>query len=178
MKKAFLEAGRIINTHGIRGEIKFEHWCDSPNALKKVKTLYLDSNGTKPLHISSSREHNRFLLIQFEEINDLDTASAYKQRILYVSRDDIPLPNGSVFVDDLIGLPVYNADTNAFYGKITDVFNRGAGDIYEITNDKQTYLFPAVPEFLVNVDTDDKITILPPKGLFDDEGIKVENDTE
>ncbi|MBE6552459.1 MAG: 16S rRNA processing protein RimM [Ruminococcaceae bacterium] len=178
MKKAFLEAGRIINTHGIRGEIKFEHWCDSPDVLKKVKVLYLDAEGTKPLHISASREHNRFLLIQFEEIDDLDKASAYKQRILYVSRDDIPLPEDSVFIDDLFGLPVYDANTGACYGKVTDVFNRGAGDIYEIKNGEKTYLFPAVPEFLVSVDTDDKIVINPPKGIFDSDEIKIEETNE
>jgi len=169
LKKEILEAGRIINTHGVRGEIKFEHWCDSPESLKGVKLLFLDAEGQKPLHITSVRTQNKFLLIKFEEINDLNTASLYKQRTLYVSRNDIKVSDGAVFIEDLIGLPVFDSETGRLYGHIKDVFNRGAGDIYEIEAENGSYLFPAVPEFLISVDTEKGVTIKPPKGIFDDE---------
>ena len=90
---------------------------------------------------------NKFLLIRFAEIRDMNEAMRWKQKILYVSRDDIKVPEGSVLIEDLIGLPVVDDATGKEYGVITDVFNRGANDIYEIKGASGTYLFPAVSEF-------------------------------
>ncbi len=164
-----MEAGRIINTHGIAGEVKFEHWCDSADVLKNVKVMYSDPEGKRPLNVSSVRMQNKFLLIRFAEIHDMNEAMRWKQKILYVSRDDIKVPEGSVFIEDLIGLPVTDDATGRRYGFISDVFNRGAGDIYEIKDGEKTYLFPAVSEFIVSADVESEIRIKPPKGIFDED---------
>lgn len=168
MKQNFLEAGKILNVHGIAGELKFEHWCDSADALKGVKTLYWDRDGEKALPLRSIRVHGRFLLLKAEGINDPETARLYKNRILYVRREDLKLPEGRVFICDLIGLPLIDVDTQTTVGTVKDVVNRGASDLYllDLGGGREEY-FPAVKDFLVNVDIEKGIYVHVPQGLFD-----------
>ncbi|MDD6313224.1 MAG: ribosome maturation factor RimM [Firmicutes bacterium] len=166
MKKQYLEAGRIINTHGVRGEVKFEHWCDDISSLDCVDVLWLDDRGESPLHITSRRRHQGFILFTFEEITSVEQARTFKTKTLFVNRDDLGLPEGTVFQADLIGLPVTDADSGTLYGHICDIYNRGASDIYEIQSGGRTYLFPAAKEFIVSTDSEKGVAVRPPKGLF------------
>ena len=75
MKQAFLEAGRILTTHGLRGEVKFEYWGDNAAHFVPRLKLYRKPDGTQELCVDAVREQGRFLLLRFEGIADIDQAA-------------------------------------------------------------------------------------------------------
>lgn len=83
MKKQFLEAGRIVGTHGVRGEMRVEPWCDSADFLKKVKTLYFDG-GKTDAGLLSSRVHKSLLLVRLKGVESATQADLYRGKILYL----------------------------------------------------------------------------------------------
>ena len=108
MPQQYLEAGKIINTFGIRGEVKLEPWCDSADFLRRIKTLYIDG---KPRKVLSAKVHKGMLLVLFEGVEDVNTAMTLKNKIVYFDRADVRLPKGRYFVQDLLGASVEDADT-------------------------------------------------------------------
>lgn len=168
MKNKYLEAGRIINTHGVRGEVKLDAWCDDIRQYLKIKKFYLSGNGENELKVEKIRVADRFLLVKFENTDTLDDALRYKNKIIYLDRDDIKIPKGSHFISDLIDTPVYNADDECRIGTLLDITNRGGGDLYEIELlDDRTVFVPAVREFIVKADPDEGIFINVIEGLLD-----------
>jgi len=143
-------------------------WCDSADALKKVKTVFTDDKGENALTLVSKRVHGNFLLITVEGTDTIEKAMRFKGKELFARRSDIPKAENSYFIADLIGLTVYDAATNEAVGKVTDVFNRGAGDILEIERDggKQA-LVPMVKEFMAEIDLEKGIFINVMEGLLD-----------
>ena len=122
MKKQFLEAGRIVGTHGVRGEMRVEPWCDSADFLKKVKTLYFDG-GKTDAGLLSSRVHKSLLLVRLKGVESATQADLYRGKILYLDRNDVHLPKNRYFVEDLIGLHVIG---KLFVKPIPGIFGDGA----------------------------------------------------
>lgn len=147
MSKEFLEAGKIINTFGIRGELKVQPWSDQVDFLKQFKTVYISG---KPIHVVSVRVHQQNALITLEGVTDMDSALPFKNKIIEVRREDIKHKEGEHFVADLIGLEARDADTGALLGKVTDVLAYPAQDLYEIKGEK-SYLIPDVPAFVQEI---------------------------
>lgn len=165
----FLEAGQIVGTHGVRGELRVQPWCDSAEQFAGFKTLYWDKDGTKSVKIKA-RAHKNMALVQIDGVDTMDAAAALRGRMLYVSRRDIRLPKGHHLVQDLIGLCVKDADTGESYGTLTDVSQTGANAVYHMRTPKGEVLIPAIPSIVISIDTvADVMTIRPMKGLFDDE---------
>lgn len=165
--KQFLEAGKIVSVFGIRGEVKVQPWCDSPEFLCQFDTLYYKS-GT-PVKILRSRRSKNIVVMKIEGVDTVEEAQAIRNRILYMNRDDVELEQGSYFIQDLIGLTVIDADTDKVYGKISDVTETGANDVYHIKSDDGTmYYIPAIPQVIINIDiASEKMIIQPLEGLFD-----------
>ena len=149
MKKRFLEAGQIVSTHGVQGEVKILPWCDGPDFLKKFDTFYID--GT-PYPVEQSRVHKNMLLCKLKGINDMNAAQAMKNKVLSIDRQSAQIPEGRVFISDLIGLPVY-ADGHEI-GILKDVYTGPANDVYIVKGEKD-YMIPAVSEFLEDVNADE-----------------------
>lgn len=176
MQNQFIEAGKIVGTHGIKGEMKVESWMDSPEVLKKFKKLYLDE-GKKDLGLISSRVHKNQVLITVEGVTDPSMADKYRGKVVYFDRNDAKLPKGKYFLRDLIGLEVYDADKGTFYGKIKDIIQAPANDVYVIVNGDKEYLFPAVKPMIKNTDIENgKVEIMPIPGIFDDDVIEDKDD--
>ena len=169
MRKQFLEAGRVVGTHGVKGELRVEPWCDSAAFLAKIHTLYWD-RGSEELQVVSSRVHKSLLLLKLEGVDTVEEADALRGRILYLNRADVKLPKDRYFVQDMLGLTVLDADTGRRYGLLTEVMPTGANDVYQVTgDDKVNYLVPAIPDVIVEVDIDGGIMkIRPMRGIFDD----------
>lgn len=105
-----------------------------------------------------------------EGVNDVNEADGLRGRVLYINRDDVKLPKGVYFVQDIIGMRTIDCDTGEEYGEVTDVMKTGANDVYQITKDGKEYLIPAIPDVIVERNIEDGIlTIRPMKGIFDDE---------
>lgn len=170
MIKDYLEIGKITSTHGIRGEMRVQPWCDSPEFMKNFKTLYLDKNGTKPLKVSC-RPNGNMVIMKVTGIETVEEASKYRDKILFMKRSDAKLPEGKYFIQELIDCKVIDADDeNKVYGVLTDVSQTGANDVWHITNEKGEYLIPAIPPVVIDTDVvSGLIKIRPLRGIFDDE---------
>ncbi|MBE6770867.1 MAG: 16S rRNA processing protein RimM [Ruminococcaceae bacterium] len=172
MIKEFLEIGEIVGTHGIRGEIRFNPWCDSPEFVKKFKTLYFDSNGGCAAQIKTARPHGNIVLLTIKDVDSVEKAQKLRGKVLYMKRSDAKLPEGTYFIAELIGCTVYDADNpDKIYGTLSDVSETGANDVWHIkdSNGKE-YLIPSIPDVVIETDVaQNRIVIRPLKGIFDDE---------
>ena len=115
----YLEAGKVVTTHGVRGEMKLELWCDGVDFLKKVGRLYPSAQGGKAYKILSIRPQGQMALLQLEGISDMDAARALRGQVFYFDRNDATLPAGRWYVADLIGCEVRDADTGKVYGVVS-----------------------------------------------------------
>lgn len=166
--KEYLECGKIANTHGVRGDVIIESWCDSPEVLASLKTVYTEKNGTyAPIRVNKAAVYKGRVLASLEGITVLEDAAAMKNKVLFAARADLPLGEGDYFVQDLIGLPVYDLDTHVQYGVLQDVISGAASDLYEVKNECGTFLVPVVPAFVKKIDLDSGIYITAIEGMFD-----------
>lgn len=170
MKKQYLDSGKIVGTHGIKGEVRIEPWCDSPEFLCAFKKLYLDEKGQTFIEVKS-RPHKNITLAKIKGVDTIEAAEKLRGKIIYINRDDITLDEGVNFVQDLIGLEVKDAENGTVYGRITDVLRTGANDVYEITDsNNKKYLAPVIDEVVEEINVDGGFVLIRPmKGIFDDE---------
>lgn len=182
--KEYLEIGQFVNTHGVKGDLKLEVWADSPQSLTGLKKIYRETkDGYREYEISRVSVFKEFLLCHIAGIDDIDDALPFKGKTMLARREDIPLPEGGHFIADLIGLDVYDYDSGIRYGRVTDMYNRGASDIYVINTGKDEVMVPAVGEFVREIHIEDGdgkkagIYLRPIKGMFD-EAEEIRPDTE
>ncbi len=152
MKKRYLEAGKIVNTHGINGELKVVPWCDGPEFLLQFDTFYVDE---KPLSVSTARIHKQNVLLTFEHVSDVNAAMRLKEKVLFIDREDAKLPQGKHFLQDLFGLEVREADTGRVLGKISDILTPPAHEVYVVTGGEREYMIPAVDAFVLETNVDE-----------------------
>lgn len=170
MLKKYLETGKIVGTHGVKGMVRVQAWSDSPDFLTQFKNFYLDSKGENRLKAISVKPHGNVVLIAFKDVNSIEDAEKLRNKVLYLDRKDVKLPEGRYFIDDLVGCNVKDADSGELLGALTDISSTGANDVWHITRDKKEYLVPAIDEVIVSVDVlNREVIIRPLKGIFDDE---------
>ena len=171
MIKEYLEIGQIVSTHGIKGEIRLNPWCDGPEFVKKFKTLYRDDKGNNPFKIVSCRPHGNVAVIKLEGVDTVEAARALKNTVLYMKRSDVNLPAGKWFISELIGCEVIDEDDNSVvYGKIKDIDSGMANDIWYIETPEKEVLIPAIKDVVIRCDVaDNKVYIRPLRGLFDED---------
>ncbi|MBQ7289229.1 MAG: 16S rRNA processing protein RimM [Clostridia bacterium] len=169
MLKQFIETGKIVGTHGVRGELRVQPWADTPDFLLQFRTLYLDVSGQKPLQISNARTHGNLVLMKIKGIDSIDAAEALRNKIIYMNRTDVCMDKELYFIQDLIGCQVYDHESGEPLGTLTDVSQTGANDVWHIRQNGKEFLIPAIAEVVHTVDpASNKVTITPLKGIFDD----------
>jgi 16S rRNA processing protein RimM len=169
-KKQYLECAIIINTHGVRGDVKLESLCDSPDVLASLKRVFMLENGRyKEIKVNHTSVFKQFVLASLEGVTDMDQAAAMKGTMLYASRDDFELDEGDYFIADLIGLPVIDVESGKTYGTVKEVINRGASDIYVVKTPGGERMMPAVEEFVKNIDLEKGIFVKTIPGLLSDD---------
>ena len=170
MRKEFLEAGKIVGTHGVRGELRVEPWCDSAEFLTGFKTLYWD-NGATPVKVTGARVHKSLVLMKLEGVESATQGDLLRGKVLYLARKDAKLPEGRYFIQDLVDMKVEDADTGAVYGTLREVFQTGANDVYRIQGENgKEYLFPAVEQMIAETNLEaGVIKVRPIPGIFDSE---------
>ena len=146
--KQFLESGKIVNTHGVKGDIKIQPWSNSPEFLTQIKTIYVDEI---PYHILKWKIQKECLLATVKEIDSLEKALHFKNKIVYINRDDVKLDEGEYFIQDIIGFDVIDDDRDAPAGKLKDVLQLPAGNVYVVQGDREI-LVPVVPEFIRGIE--------------------------
>ena len=169
-KKAFLETGRIVTTHGIHGEVKVEPWCDTPAMLAALERVYLDEQGQQELKVEQGAVYKRMVLLKLAGFDTIEQAQTLRGQVLFLNREDLDLPDGSYFVQDLLGCRVVDADRPVLsYGRLVQVTQTGANDVYLLRDETgRERLVPAISDVVIEIDLDqEQIKIRPLKGLFD-----------
>ena len=167
-KSKFLECGKIINTHGVRGGVKLESWCDTPDDLASLSKIYIKRGAEYTEHkVKRASVFKQFVLMEIEGVASVDDAAALKNTVVYADREDFDIEEGAYFVADIIGLPVIDKETGEAIGTLCDVLNLGASDIYTVKTDKGEKMIPAVPEFIKEVDTEKGIFVSLIEGMLD-----------
>lgn len=154
MKLETIKAGRIVNAHGIRGEIRVQPRDGDPAFLTRFKTFYLDGQPVTP---AANHVHKSFVLMKLPGVDDMDAALALKGRDLYIRRCDARLPEGTYFDDELLGLRVVDHDTGEELGELVRVDPYPAHKVYTVRGSRE-YLIPAVPgAFIESVDLEENV---------------------
>ncbi len=168
MKNAILEIGQVVNTHGVKGEIKVQPWCDDPNIYDELEYIYI---GGKRYDILRSRLHKNCEILAVEGINNINEAELLRNKIVTVEREMLgELPEGRYYIVDILGLEVRIKDGDVL-GVIDDVIHTGSNDVYQVKRDgKKPVLIPVIPDVVNEVNIDEGYVIITPmKGLIDDE---------
>ena len=153
-----LEVGKIVNTHGLRGEVKIVTWTDTPDVFEDIKYVYaVRKNEEISLTVKGIKYQKNNIIVKFAEIESIDEAEKYKNCILKADREMLgELPEGVYYIADLIGCEVYE-DNGKMLGKISDVFNTGANDIYAVSApERKDLLIPVTEETVIDVNIEEK----------------------
>ncbi len=170
MIKKFLETGKIVGTHGVRGMVRVQPWCDDGEFLAQFKYVYTDAEGKNKLKIKAAKPHGNVVLMTVEGVNSIEDAERLRGKVIFINRKDVKLPEGRYFISDILGCQVLDADTNEVLGSLSDVTETGANDVWHIKRDEKEYLVPAIADVIVDVRPEENIVIIRPlKGIFDNE---------
>ena len=165
-----ITAGKIIKPHGIKGEVSVESYLDSPS-LFCGEVFLQDARGEQSQHtVVSQRSHQGRILLTLKEVDDRNGAEALRGRLVLISRSRLaPAAQGEVYLQDIIGLEVFEAVNFEYIGIISDVNVDTAQEIWFIeTPSGQEILFPAVAEFIESIDLEKgQVCICPPEGLLE-----------
>ena len=149
MKLQYLEAGEIVSTHGVRGEMKVLPWSDGPDFLLDFSRVRI---GAVEYAVESCRVQKTCNLLKVQGIDTMEQAQAMRGKTLEVFREDAP--EGMIFVAELIGMNVFAGDEQI--GKLADVLDYPGNKVYVVTGE-HTYMIPAVKAFVLSTDIDSNI---------------------
>ena len=144
MKLQFVEAGEIVTTHGIKGEVKVLCWLDDPEMLCEFDRCRI---GGKEYTIEQCRVQKTCNLVKLSGVDTMDSAQLMRGKIIELYREDID--DEVIFAAELIGVEVYS--DNALIGKITDVLDYPGNSVYVVKGEHE-YMIPAVNHFIVSTD--------------------------
>ncbi|MFZ5988451.1 MAG: ribosome maturation factor RimM [Bacillota bacterium] len=170
----YMEVGKIINTHGVRGELKIMPLTDDPGRFEKLKSVYISpkiSEEMRKYNIQSVKYQKNFVILKLLEIDDMDTAQGLKEQFVIIDRKDaVKLPKDAYFICDLLGMDVFD-ESGKQLGVLKDILQTGSNDVYVVRDEnKKEILIPALKTVVKDISIDDrKITVNLPQGLIDDE---------
>ena len=169
-RNQMLEIGKIVNTHGLRGEVKVTPWTDTPNVYESLSDVYCQKkNDLIKLEIKSVKYQKSNLIVKFKQIDNVDDALTYKNTVLLALREDLgELEDGEYYIQDILGLKVIT-DEGEELGTVTDVLTLPANDVYVVkTKDLKECLLPVIDDVILNVDLEEKVvTVHMLEGLLD-----------
>ena len=150
----YFEVGQIVNTFGIKGQLKVKPFTDDMERFEELKTVYIcKKNEMKKVEIEDVKYNKQCILLKVKGIEDLTEAEKYKGLFLKIDRKDAKkLPKDTYFIADILGLEVYT-DEGELLGKVDDIFPTGANDVYVVKDELgKQILLPSIPEVLKEID--------------------------
>jgi 16S rRNA processing protein RimM len=157
----FLKIGQIVNTHGVKGEVKIYPYTDDIENLANLKKIYLDPQLKLEYLVKGSKLVKNMIIFKLEGINTIEQTKDLMQKYIYIEKEKIKKEN-TYYIEDLINLDVYTVNNiedifqAIYYGKLTNVFNTGANDVYEIKSEKNTIYLPAIKDVILKIDLEEK----------------------
>ncbi len=155
--------GKIIGTHGRRGMVKIFPLSDYPDRFMDMDKMTLEKGGVhRDYTVAEIKKHQKYFLIKFQQVADMNEADNLKGSLIKVSREElVPLPEGSFYVFDIIGLKVYTED-GGYIGEVENVLQTGANDVYVVGTNDKPLLIPAIKEVVKEINiVDRKMVIVP-----------------
>ena len=146
MKLQFIEAGEIVTTHGVRGEVKVLSWLDSPELLCEFDRCRIAG---RDYTMESVRVQKTCDLVKLSGIDTMEAAQAMRGKVIELYREDID--EDVIFGAELIGVEVYEGDV--LLGEIRDVLDYPASSVYVVRGEHE-YMIPAVKQFILSTDLD------------------------
>jgi 16S rRNA processing protein RimM len=147
MNRKYLEAGKIVSVHGIRGAVKVLPWADGPEFLTRFDTFYLP--GEKPLTVEKSSVQNTCVLLKFAGCDSVEDAQTLRGQIISIRRDDPNIPEGTIFQADLVGIRVVSEGKEI--GRLKEILTMPSSDVWVVKGER-SYMIPCVPAFIPHVD--------------------------
>ncbi|MBE6051156.1 MAG: 16S rRNA processing protein RimM [Clostridium sp.] len=165
MSNEFFKVGQIVNTHGIKGEVKVISLTDNPENFKRYGKVLVEDKWMEILGVKFQKDR---VILKLEGIEDINTAETFKNKYIKVPRDGEPeLEEGTYYVVDLIGCTVFDTEGKNL-GKIFDVIETKNNDVYWIKEPKQL-LIPVLPDIVLDINIEEKKIIISPVGVWSDE---------
>ena len=155
--ESMLQVGVISSIHGVHGEVKVFPTTSDPNRYKKLKEVVLNTGKEEIiLKITGVKFFKQFVIVKFDGYDNPDDIVKFKGQPIYVTRENaVKLNKDEYFIADLIDIDVYENDQHI--GKITDVIETGANDVYVILEDNgNELLLPAIKQCIESVDIDER----------------------
>lgn len=169
MKQEYFELGQIVNHFGIKGMVKVNPFTDDISQFEKLKSILLVKDGKlSEVEIEETKYSKNQVLLKLKGIDTVEEAEKYRGCYLKIARSNSKkLPKDTYFIADLLGLTVYT-DENILLGKVEDIYNSGANDIYVIkSEDGKQILLPGTKEVIKQIDLEqERITVHIIKGLI------------
>lgn len=147
-----IEVGKILKAQGIKGEVKMECYLDDPSLLKNVKRLYILSDS---FSVAAIRGNGNFCYVRFEKITDRDMAEGLRGKSVFAEKEDIILPSGRYFIEDVIGMRVL-LDNGETVGVVEEILQYGSADVYVCRNGDREVSFPFLEDLVLKTDLDSK----------------------
>ena len=144
MKLQFVEAGEIVTTHGVRGEVKVLCWLDDPEMLCEFDRCTIDGKNYVMEQVRVQKTCN---LVKLQGVDTMEAAQAMRGKVIKLYREDID--DEVIFAAELIGMQVY-ADGTCI-GKIKEVLDYPGNSVYVVRGDHE-YMIPAVKQFILSTD--------------------------
>lgn len=169
MTEEYITVGEIVNTQGIKGEVRVLPTTDFPERFQQTKQIYALQQGKRQLlNIERVWEHKQFIIVKFQEVADMTAAEKLKGSLLQVTRSQLTeLPKESFYVFDIVGLKVID-DQGQELGVVADVLCTGANDVYVVKRDEgKDILIPALKSVVKKIDIPTGIMeVALPEGLI------------
>lgn len=158
----YFEIGQIVNTSGLKGEIKIKPFTDDITKFNKFKTIYVSmKEELKEFKIEHVRFSKNMVFLKLEGINTIDEAENYRNLYLKIKRDkNEELEKDTYYVVDILDCKVYTEEQTEL-GKVIDVFSTGSNDVYVVKNELgEQVLLPAIKDVIKNIDIENKTIIV------------------
>ena len=146
MKLQFIEAGEIVTTHGVRGEVKVLTWLDDPEMLCEFDRCRIAG---KEYTMEQVRVQKTCNLVKLSGIDTMEAAQAMRGKVIELYREDID--DEVIFAAELVGMEVYAEEK--LIGKIKEVLDYPGNSVYVVKGEYE-YMIPAVKQFILSTDMD------------------------
>lgn len=168
MKQEYFEIGQIVNHFGIKGMVKVNPFTNDISQFEELKSVLVEKNGKLlDIQIEEVKYSKNQILLKLKGIDTVEEAEKYRNCYIKIARENAKkLPKNTYFIADLLGLTVYT-DENILLGKVEDIYNSGASDIYVIkSEDGKQILLPGIKDVIKQIDLEqEKIVVHLIKGL-------------
>lgn len=154
-----IKIGQIVNAVALRGEVKIYNYSDSERFEELDTVILANRKQSKEYKIENVRYQKNMVIVKFKGVNDRNQAEALKDYEVFITEEDLKeLPEDTFYIRDLIGCMVKDLETDKVIGKISDVLQNTAQDLYqvELEGGKQVFI-PAVAQFVKNVNIEEKL---------------------